>query len=72
MAKGKIEIRTEYCKGCQLCISACKFQCLSLSSETQTNKYGFRYAVVANNDKCMGCAMCARMCPDQGIRVFRD
>ena len=71
MAKGKIEIRTEHCKGCQLCISACKFQCISLYAETQTNKYGFRYAVVAN-DKCIGCAMCARMCPDQGIRVFRD
>ncbi|MFH0939960.1 MAG: 4Fe-4S binding protein [Planctomycetota bacterium] len=70
-AKGKIEIRIDHCKGCQLCMSACKFNCIQLSPETQTNKYGYRYGLVVN-EQCSGCTLCAMMCPDQAIDVYRS
>lgn len=72
MAKrGKVEVRTEHCKGCGLCIRSCKVGSLSLSAKTETNASGYRYLKMVS-DACTGCAMCAIMCPDQAIDVYRD
>jgi 2-oxoglutarate ferredoxin oxidoreductase subunit delta len=71
MAKGKVEIKTDHCKGCQLCMTACKFSCLALSAETQTNRYGYRYAIFSD-EKCVGCTLCAIMCPDHAMTVYRE
>ena len=69
-AKGTIEIRIDHCKGCQLCMPACKWGCIALSAETQTNKFGYRHGTLVN-DRCTACALCAMMCPDQAISVYR-
>ena len=71
MPKGRIEVRIDHCKGCGLCITACKFDAIELSAETETNRYGYRY-VVMKNDNCTGCTLCAMMCPDQAIDVYRE
>jgi 2-oxoglutarate ferredoxin oxidoreductase subunit delta len=70
MAKGKISINVSHCKGCQLCMSACKKGAIQLSGENDTNEFGFRYAVTVNDD-CIACCLCAVMCPDQAIEVYK-
>lgn len=72
MAKqGKVTVRTEHCKGCCLCMGSCKKGALGLSAKTETNSFGYRYMKMVS-DACTGCAMCAVMCPDQAIDVYRD
>jgi 2-oxoglutarate ferredoxin oxidoreductase subunit delta len=36
------------------------------------NKSGFFPAVAEHMEKCTGCAMCARMCPEIAITVYRE
>ena len=62
----KIIINHEHCKGCVLCVSVCRKGALSQSSEM--NKSGYRYAI-ADPNKCVGCGMCYRMCPDYCIEI---
>jgi 2-oxoglutarate ferredoxin oxidoreductase subunit delta len=66
--KGKVEIDIQKCKGCELCVSACKEKVLSLSDSI--NIRGYRY-VIANNETCTGCINCALVCPDAVITVYR-
>lgn len=66
--KGRVEIEIQKCKGCELCITACKEGVLSLT-DTINNK-GYRY-ITANNDACTGCVNCALICPDAVITVYR-
>jgi|APCry1669189070_1035195.scaffolds.fasta_scaffold13225_2 2-oxoglutarate ferredoxin oxidoreductase subunit delta len=66
--KGRVEIDIQKCKGCELCISSCKENALSLSDTI--NIKGYRY-IVANNDSCNGCINCALVCPDAVITVYR-
>ncbi len=66
--KGKVEIDIQKCKGCELCMTACKENVLSLSETI--NIKGYRY-MIANNDLCTGCVNCAVVCPDAVITVYR-
>lgn len=60
----------ERCKGCQLCISLCPKQILSLDSVT--NAKGYRPACCTDEQACIGCASCARICPDSVITITKD
>ena len=51
MAKGKIEIDIDMCKGCGLCLAACKFGVTKLSKQGQANKSGYRYLVAAHPEQ---------------------
>jgi len=66
----KITIRTERCKGCGLCVTACPKGLLSLNQK-EMNVKGYHYAQITEMDKCIGCAFCATMCPDCVIKVER-
>lgn len=70
MAKGKVEINTEWCKGCELCIQACNFGVLDLSDEL--NSKSVKFAVAKNPSKCTGCALCAMVCPEIIIKVYKE
>jgi 2-oxoglutarate ferredoxin oxidoreductase subunit delta len=69
-AKGWIEVNDLYCKGCELCISACPPQVLALDSEKLTPK-GYHPTKIIK-DGCTGCAICALVCPDAAITVYRE
>ena len=67
--KGYVEINTDECKGCGLCVEACTTKVLSLSP--CLNRYGYHTAT--NSDKpCNGCGLCFYVCPEPGaIKVFK-
>ncbi len=69
MAKGKVTINEDICKGCGLCVSVCPKQVLELS-KTKINASGYNPAE-AVNDECIACTSCAKMCPDCAITVER-
>jgi 2-oxoglutarate ferredoxin oxidoreductase subunit delta len=69
-AKGWIEVNDLYCKGCELCITACPPQVMALNKERLTPK-GYHPAHVYK-DGCTGCAICAIVCPDSAITVYRE
>lgn len=66
---GKIIINKEFCKGCGLCVDACKLGLLKIGKEI--NAVGDHYAVQNDAAKCIGCAFCAMMCPEAAIEVYR-
>ncbi|MBT3299184.1 MAG: ferredoxin family protein [Candidatus Marinimicrobia bacterium] len=67
--KGHITIKTENCKGCDLCVEECPQDSLELSSSL--NSAGYPYAVLIQ-DNCTGCTNCALVCPEAIITVFRE
>ncbi len=70
MAKGRIIIDSERCKGCALCISYCPVNILALD-DTTTNTKGYTPLISIDPDKCIACGFCAIMCPDSVITVER-
>jgi 2-oxoglutarate ferredoxin oxidoreductase subunit delta len=71
MARGRIIVDAERCKGCELCRFACPKDVIKLA-ETLNSK-GYRSAVLLDPEhKCTGCALCAVVCPDGCITVYRE
>jgi len=66
-SRGTVEIATERCKGCTLCVPACPPRVLSMSSER--NAIGAPYPLL--RDGCTGCGACALVCPDYCFEVYR-
>lgn len=58
--KGKVTVKSEWCKGCNICVSFCPTKALALEKNV---------CVPANPDKCIGCMMCELRCPDFAISV---
>lgn len=66
----KVVINTEYCKGCELCTTACVKKLLTIGQEFNKNGcYAVQYRDEEN--ECTGCALCAEMCPDVAIEVWK-
>jgi 2-oxoglutarate ferredoxin oxidoreductase subunit delta len=70
MAKGRIEIDRELCKGCYLCVRACPVQ--ALEADSRANSQGTCPALNARPGDCTGCANCYEVCPDVAITVYRE
>lgn len=68
--KGRIVVNEVYCKGCELCASACPQDVLALSTERITPK-GYHPAELVS-EGCTGCGICALVCPEAAIIVFRE
>jgi 2-oxoglutarate ferredoxin oxidoreductase subunit delta len=68
--KGMIVIDKELCKGCTYCVSACLLNVIAV--EEKFNKKGYFPASPEYPDKCTGCAICAHMCPEMAIEVYRE
>jgi 2-oxoglutarate ferredoxin oxidoreductase subunit delta len=68
--KGWIEVNEKYCKGCELCVSACPQDVLRLDMEHLTPK-GY-HPVFLTSEGCTGCAICAIVCPEAALTVFRE
>jgi 2-oxoglutarate ferredoxin oxidoreductase subunit delta len=65
MAKGKVTINVERCKGCAFCVEFCPTKALALSSDF--NAKGYHPPEVISPEKCSGCDLCGMYCPDFAI-----
>jgi 2-oxoglutarate ferredoxin oxidoreductase subunit delta len=71
LAKGKVVINEDRCKGCELCTTVCPHKILALDPK-KINKLGYHPVTLTDPEECIGCALCARMCPDCVIEVYRE
>ncbi|GAB6171286.1 hypothetical protein JCM15765_07640 [Paradesulfitobacterium aromaticivorans] len=60
----KLEIKKQWCKGCNLCVGACPRSVLALDFLGKIQ--------VVEAEKCIGCGLCESTCPDFAIRVIKD
>lgn len=68
--RGTIVVDENLCKACELCVQACPVQVIELNNEIITPR-GFHPAYLAK-DGCTGCGICAIVCPEAAITVFRE
>lgn len=68
--KGYIKINKEFCKECHLCIDACPKGCIITAKEY--NSRGYHPVAASEEKECTGCALCAIMCPEVAIEVYRE
>jgi len=70
LAKGRIVVNEEMCKGCELCTTVCPYDLIRMAS--YYNAKGYKPAMLEDPEsRCTGCTLCAMICPDAVITVFR-
>jgi 2-oxoglutarate ferredoxin oxidoreductase subunit delta len=71
MAKGRIVVNEEACKGCRLCTTICPAHLIQIADTFNSKSY--RPAKLVDPEhRCTGCTLCAMICPDVAIIVFRE
>ncbi len=67
--RGTVELDSEECKGCGLCVEACPPKVMRLAE--RLNHYGYHPAEYLGSG-CTGCGICFFVCPEPGaITVLR-
>jgi 2-oxoglutarate ferredoxin oxidoreductase subunit delta len=65
-----VVVRTEYCKGCTLCVEFCKKGVLRVSEKL--NRQGYYYIEPVEGAECTGCMVCTLVCPDLALEVYSE
>lgn len=70
--RGKVQIISERCKGCSLCLEYCPNKVLVWSADY--NFKGYRYPVLEETEEkyCISCRFCEEVCPDFAIYVTTE
>ena len=66
--RGTVVIDVEACKGCDLCIDACRPGVLSMTTNAR-NTRGYRYPELRPG--CTACQACSQICPDFVFQVWK-
>ena len=71
MAKGRVILDADRCKGCSLCTLACPKDLLAMATD-RLNARGYHPVLFADPQKlCTGCGLCAVICPEVCLAVYR-
>lgn len=71
MARGRIEINEELCKGCEFCTMVCPYDLIEIAAHFNAKSY--RPAIFVDpQQRCTGCTLCGMICPEAAITVFRE
>jgi len=65
-----IEVREDWCKGCNLCIERCPVNALEESDKL--NKRGVRPPKLKDKNECNYCRYCELICPDLALTVIPE
>jgi 2-oxoglutarate ferredoxin oxidoreductase subunit delta len=65
--RGTVTIAAERCKGCELCVPACRPGVLRMSEVV--NSHGYRLPELLAG--CTGCRACFEVCPDYVFEVYK-
>jgi 2-oxoglutarate ferredoxin oxidoreductase subunit delta len=71
MAKGRVVIDEDHCKGCALCTTACPPGVLNMAAGRLTARGYHPAQLVDPHALCTGCGLCAVICPEVCITVYR-
>jgi 2-oxoglutarate ferredoxin oxidoreductase subunit delta len=66
VTRGTVLIDTDRCKGCELCITACRPGVLAMSADV--NASGYRFPLLSG---CTACRACRDVCPDFCFEVWK-
>ena len=64
-----IKVVAERCKSFGYCVKYCPKQVLAVGKNVNSN--GYEYIEPVNQEACVACCMCARICPDGAIEVYK-
>ena len=65
-----IEVKDDWCKGCNVCIDRCPKDALEESDKL--NKRGIRPPKLKKKNECNYCRLCELICPDLAITVISE
>jgi 2-oxoglutarate ferredoxin oxidoreductase subunit delta len=65
-----IEVKDDWCKGCNICIDRCPVDALEESDKL--NKKGIRPPKLKEKNECNFCRYCELICPDFAITVIPE
>lgn len=68
LTRGTVKIDVEACKGCELCIEACRPGVLAMTTD-RYNQRGYRFPELSSG--CTACRACAQVCPDFVFQVWK-
>ena len=68
LSRGTVVIDIEACKGCDLCIDACRPGVLTMTTDLR-NQRGYRYPQL--HAGCTACQACGQICPDFVFQVWK-
>jgi 2-oxoglutarate ferredoxin oxidoreductase subunit delta len=68
---GKIIVNEKFCKGCALCVETCSLGLIRIANHITPEGY-HPAELVDPEGKCTGCTLCALICPDVAIEVYRQ
>ena len=65
-----IEVKDDWCKGCNICIDRCPVDALEESDKL--NRRGIRPPKLKEKNECNYCRYCELICPDLAITVIPE
>jgi 2-oxoglutarate ferredoxin oxidoreductase subunit delta len=68
VTRGVVKIDVEACKGCELCIDACRPGVLTMTAD-RFNRRGYRYPELSAG--CTACRACVQICPDFVFQLWK-
>jgi len=67
---GNVKIDSELCKGCYICIEFCPKKVIA--PYNKVNSAGYIPVTPSNMSECTGCGICALVCAEVAIEVYRE